>query len=148
MKGVIIGVMVFFIVSPAFVVSVQNFEKCRNMSNKNFAQKSKTQEPLNAKEMEKIFNGIWSAFKTKLASGDIEGALYYFADGSRDEHRKILKEMGADINHLLSTGKIEIDGIHDQVAECGVDRLDNGETFSYPITFIKDRKGTWKISGS
>jgi hypothetical protein len=146
-RRVIIGMMVFFTISPVFAVTVQNFEKCRNLSNKNFTQRSRTQELRNAKEMEKIFNRIWSAVKTKLAAGDIEGALHYFADGSKGEYRKIFKEMGADIDHIVSTGQIEIESIDDQVAECGVDRLENGETFSYPITFVKDRGGTWKILG-
>ncbi|MBI5748934.1 MAG: fibronectin type III domain-containing protein [Nitrospinae bacterium] len=91
----------------------------------------------------------WEGMKTALVSGDIETALTYFVDASIDKYRQIFTELGSDtINSIFSSvTEFKLYTTYGRLAGCGAIRVEAGGTYSYPVTFILDENGIWKILG-
>jgi hypothetical protein len=82
-------------------------------------------------------------------SGDIEGALGFFAEPSMERYRQAFTAAGsANINSIF-TGITEIRFkiMYWPIVEYWALRTEPGGTFAYPVTFIQDETGNWKIMG-
>lgn len=101
------------------------------------------------KEIESQLRQIWTAMSAKLVSGDIEGALDYFVDGVKDRYRKTFKEMGKNkLNAIFSNiSDFHLGVLYDRKAECGAIRIEGGKRYSYPVSFVRQDNGRWKIYG-
>jgi transcriptional regulator with PAS, ATPase and Fis domain len=103
------------------------------------------------KQVEETLSRIWNLVANRLLANDIEGALVYFNDGVKDRFRNQYKQMGKDkIASLMAGAKdgVEIESLYDdRIANCGIVRKEGAEEYSYPIRFIKDMDGSWKING-
>lgn len=42
---------------------------------------------------------------------------------------------------------IKVNILNDGTAECGAIRVESDGTYSYPVTFVQDENGIWKIMG-
>ena len=91
----------------------------------------------------------WEGLKAALMGGDVEKAVKYFVAGGQNEYRQIFTGLsGDDINSIFSgINEFEIDTLSGRVAECGVDRVEAGGTYSYPVTYVRDENGIWMIMG-
>ena len=84
----------------------------------------------------------------EMASGNTESALDYFMEGNRDRYRKIFEELGDEVNKRLSEIiDVELYTTTGRVAQCGAIRIETGGVYAYPVTFVKDENGLWKIYG-
>jgi alpha-tubulin suppressor-like RCC1 family protein len=104
---------------------------------------------LDADETRSAFTVIWNRLKTALLIGDIETALNEVVDSKKDEYRNMFTQLGVDkINSLLANNTdFELDIYRDNTAECGVIREESDGVYSYPVGFVKDANGVWKIRG-
>jgi len=104
---------------------------------------------LNAANLDALLRAKWNAMKTALMAGDIETALNYFVEGSKNKYNTIFTQMSsADINSIFSNiNEFKIYSINERVAQCGAIRVESGGTFSYPVTFVKDENGIWNMMG-
>ncbi|HWR59899.1 MAG TPA: hypothetical protein VN328_13515, partial [Thermodesulfovibrionales bacterium] len=100
------------------------------------------------REIEQQLKLIWSSMSNKLVSGDIEGALDYFVDGYKERYRETFRQMGSSkIKRILSKAvDFHLGVLYGRKAECGVIRLEEGERYSYPVTFV-NVDNEWKIYG-
>jgi hypothetical protein len=100
-------------------------------------------------ELENRLVGKWEGMKGALLSGDMEGALSFFVPGAQDRYRQVFEELGTDrISSIFSAIiRVELDTASGRAAEGGLVREENGATYSYPITFVQDQNGIWKIMG-
>jgi len=87
--------------------------------------------------------------KTALVNGDIEGALQYFVAASRDRYRQTFTDLGNErINFLFSTIiEFKIFTLYGRVAGGGAVRIEGGRRYAYPVNFVQDENGIWKIMG-
>ncbi len=83
-----------------------------------------------------------------MISENTELALSYFVEGSKDRYRQVFTELGTEINNRFAeiTG-FEIYTVDDHTAQCGAVRVETGGIYAYPVTFIKDENGIWKVMG-
>ena len=100
-------------------------------------------------EVEPILSSKWEGVKTALVNGDIEGALQYFVAASRDRYRQTFTALGSErINYLFaSIIEFKIFTLYGRVAGCGAVRIEGGRRYAYPVNFVQDENGIWKIMG-
>lgn len=90
--------------------------------------------------------GIWEQFKSALAVQDVNTALTFISEISRDKYAAIFQliephladyvgEMGDSILESQEEGKIKYEMKH-QVGS---------ETYLFPVIFMQDEQGSWKI---
>lgn len=101
------------------------------------------------KEVEGQIKKVWGEVRIKLTAGDIEGALAFFDDSSREGYRKTFTEMEKkDLAALFSkSGDIRLDVLNGETAGCLAVRSGAEVNISYPVSFAKNGKGEWKIKG-
>lgn len=102
---------------------------------------------LSKEQLENVLKDIWEHMKSALIAGDMETALNYFMPGKQREYQERFTKLGPDkIKTIFSKIKsIHLTNSYDKVANCGVMREDADGTFSYPLRFVKDNNGVWKI---
>jgi hypothetical protein len=99
--------------------------------------------------LEELLNLRWNAMTTDLLAGNSESALGYFVAASQDKYRTVFTTLGSSkLNSIFSgSGNISIDVSYGKTAKCGINRVESNQTYSYPLTMIKDENGLWKITG-
>jgi hypothetical protein len=87
--------------------------------------------------------------KGALMGGDVEMALNYFVAGAQDRYRGVFTELGdTKINSIFANIlEIKLYTLSEGTAGCGAIRRESGGLYSYPVTFVQDEKGIWKIMG-
>jgi len=100
-------------------------------------------------EVEPIFRSKWEAMKSALINGDIEEALQYFVAANRDRYRQTFTELGSErINFLFSSiVEFKLFTLYGRAAGCGAVRIEGGKRYAYPVNFVQDENGIWKIMG-
>jgi len=98
------------------------------------------------RQIESHLMKIWNTFKNSILKKDFETALNLLVPGKQDQYREIF----ADPKYQIVTSfkeieRIEIFEITERTAEAGVIRKENKTEYAYPLTFIKDVYGEWKI---
>ena len=92
--------------------------------------------------------GIWEQFKAALAAGDVDKALIFISEVSRDKYASIFQIIGpslpdyaAGMGDLILKSASEIDGEvkYEMTHQVG------SETYLFPVIFIKDEHGNWQI---
>jgi PKD repeat protein len=100
-------------------------------------------------QLDTTLKAKWAAMKAALLAGNVDTALSYFIDGSQSRYRAIFTGMNsATINEIFSgISSIEVTKVNGRIASCGALRNEAGGTYSYPLIYIQDNKGIWKILG-
>jgi hypothetical protein len=75
--------------------------------------------------------------------------LNYFVAGVQDRYRGVFRELGdTKINSIFSNIlEIRLYTVSGDSAGCGAIRRESGGLYSYPVIFVQDEKGIWKIMG-
>ena len=104
---------------------------------------------LNKIEMDTLLKSKWEEMKSALMRGDIETALTYLVSKNRDKYRQIFINLDVNrINSIFSNiAEIKLYNVYGNSAQYGAIRSEIGGAYSYPITFVKDEDGIWKILG-
>jgi hypothetical protein len=91
----------------------------------------------------------WEGMKTALMAGNIEEGLKYFIAGTQDRYRGVFSQMNSEKISRIFSGitEIQLKRISDDRAMCGAIRVESGGTYSYPVQFVKDQDGVWRIYG-
>jgi hypothetical protein len=84
-----------------------------------------------------------------LMAGDIESALNDIVEEGKDKYRNIYLQLSTEQIRAIFSDVIDfkIYSLSENVAQCGVLRRESGGTYSYPVTFVKDENGIWRIMG-
>jgi hypothetical protein len=91
---------------------------------------------------------VFEQFKAALAAGDVNTTLTFIAETSRDRYAEIfqiiepdLPAFAAGIGNLILKTESEVEGEvkYEMTHQVGA------ETYLFPIIFIKDEQGSWKI---
>lgn len=111
----------------------------------------KTKEEL-IKELEVKFFDIWEEMSQALIDGDLETALSYYDDWSKDNYRKIYSEWDKEkakrvFGNITALHIYSLDLDSDR-AEVGLVRKENGKDYAYPARFMKNPINcVWELQG-
>jgi hypothetical protein len=99
-----------------------------------------------SEEMDALLKSKWGEMRTRLASGDIEGALFFFDESTKEDFRRlfnilspVLQTIAQDISDIQFIEYIENAAIYD------IYRIRNGIDYSFQLLFIKGSDGIWRI---
>ncbi len=89
----------------------------------------------------------WKEMRLALLQGNVERALNHFVSYSQERYRSIFLSFSSEKMQAVFGDFIDlrVGSISDYVAYCGSIRREDEELYSYPVTFILDRDGVWKI---
>jgi hypothetical protein len=105
--------------------------------------------PYDLNLLDKELQKIWGRMTAAAKAGDIDTLISYFALESQEEYRYRFDRMGPA---ALSNSFTRVEGIHvlevyDHHVEGELLRTTNGTLYSFPITFIEEQEGVWKVRG-
>lgn len=90
--------------------------------------------------------GIWEQFKAALATGDTETALTFIAERSQDRYSEIFQAIGLNLtDYAVGMGTLTLQSQDENRAVYDMTHQVGMETYLFPIIFIKDEQGNWKI---
>jgi hypothetical protein len=98
-------------------------------------------------ELDGLLRSKWEGMRGKLSSGDIEGALVYFHDFSKDDYRQLFNVLSP----MLSTISGDMSDInfmeyHGDTAIYDIRATRDGLEYSFQLLFMKDPYGIWRIT--
>jgi hypothetical protein len=89
---------------------------------------------------------IFGLFKTALAVGNINGAVSYISQNSRDKYFDIFTAIESNLpDFAQGMGQMNLVSIDSGEAKYELLHQNGSQTYSFPVTFIKDDDGNWKI---
>lgn len=89
---------------------------------------------------------IWEQFKIALAAGDISQAVSFFAEVSAENYRVLFQQLQAYLPQMASDmGELILIEHSEEMAYYDLLRQENEETYGYPVIFVIDETGQWKI---
>jgi|GEM_PF-3340491 len=103
---------------------------------------------MNRAQLDSLLRNKWEGMKAAVLSGNTDAALDYFVPGARDRYGSIFINPSRNIAARLSEiTRIEIYSVQDVAAECVAIRQESDGEYAYPLTFVIDDNGMWKILG-
>jgi hypothetical protein len=90
--------------------------------------------------------GIWEQFKASLAAGDVNTAVSYFTEVSAEKYRTFFEHVRSYLQQMVNDmGELIFVEQNKGMAYYDLLREENGDTYGYPVIFIMDETGQWKI---
>jgi sugar lactone lactonase YvrE len=98
--------------------------------------------------LETLLRTTWTNMQTALLSGDINGAIAYFSSRTQTDYQGIFNSFQPlSIQQIFTTLEgFNLISVNNGIAEGEALRTENGTLFSYPVIFMLDETGTWRIS--
>ncbi len=105
---------------------------------------------LNAADLDALLRAKWVAMKTAIANQDVEGAVKYYTEGSKQIYNDIFTTLYSQLPQIAQDMQnIELLYTRDKTAKYRIrqDELYEGQTvtMTYHIYFVVDSDGLWKI---
>ena len=98
--------------------------------------------------LEKQLQAVWNGFKEALAKNDAERAAMFIKSEMRtpwlDSLRKFTPEAFRTLREALT--EVSIESVHPVRVECEMLRVEGGVTYSYPVRFVMEEDGVWRLS--
>jgi hypothetical protein len=101
-------------------------------------------------EIDSLLREKWNGMKSRLITGDVNGALDYFAVPSKDEYQEIFTRLSSDLP-AIAGGMEDIEQvcIRDNIAKYRIKKNEEINGVNYRIThyiyFAQDAYGNWNI---
>ena len=93
-----------------------------------------------------LLKGKWGLMKEALSQGDIENALIHFAEGSKNSFRQQFTALSSILSQIINEmGTIMLVNIKGDMAEYDIRTVRNGTSYSFQLTFVRDKDGIWRI---
>ena len=88
----------------------------------------------------------FASFKSALEANDVNATIALFIPDAAEKYRPIFEELQPKFAEMVSdmAGFVQISD-NGQRAVYDVLREENGEMFGYPIVFVRDEMGNWRI---
>ncbi len=102
---------------------------------------------LNQNALDALLRAKWNAMKNALANQDVEGAVGYFIEESKDKYRTVFEALRPQLPVITGTFiEFNITNVYENIAEYELVTDESGVLYSYPGFFIKDGNGIWKFN--
>jgi len=91
-------------------------------------------------------NEVFDALKDALTAGDIETALTFVAENSKNRYAEIFQAIDSNLpDFAAGMGALILESQEEGRAVYEMTHQDGATTYSFPVVFIKDDDGNWKI---
>jgi len=88
----------------------------------------------------------WNAMKARLAVQDVTGAVTFYANGSKDVYQQQFTALSAVLPQIVQEmDDITFLDLQDNRVTYDLRTVRNNETYSFQVTFIRERDGIWRI---
>lgn len=89
---------------------------------------------------------VWGQFKAALADDNIETALTFVAESSKNTYAEIFQIIEPNLpDYVAGMGELTLSSQDEGTAIYEMTHQDGSTTYSFPVVFIKDDDGNWKI---
>lgn len=89
---------------------------------------------------------VFESFKAALAVGDVNEALTYIAEISREKYAEIFQIIEPHLSdYVAGMGEMIFDRHSDGEVKYEMLHQDGPQTLSFPVFFIRDEDGNWRI---
>jgi hypothetical protein len=96
--------------------------------------------------LERQLINSWNSMRQALEARNIEAALSYFTESSRDSFREQFTALKKKLPKIArEMGETRLVKADETFAECDFRSVENGTTFSYMLQFVLDSDGIWRI---
>jgi len=90
--------------------------------------------------------GIWEQFKAALAASDVNMSVSYFTEVSAENYRIFFEQVSSYLPQMAEEmGELIFIQQKDEIAYYDLLREEDGDTYAYPVLFVRDETGQWKI---
>lgn len=90
--------------------------------------------------------GVFESFKTALAASDVNKAVSYVAEISAEKYHTFFEELEVYLPQMASEmGTLILIRQDEEMAYYDLLREESGEIYAYPVIFVKEENGGWKI---
>ena len=101
---------------------------------------------LDQAELDALLRVKWEGMKTALAQNDIDSAVSYFDDFSKDAYRKSFTSLSQLLPQIAQElGDVQFIRMMKNSVEYDIRRIRNGKEYSLYLLFVRDEDGLWKI---
>jgi hypothetical protein len=103
---------------------------------------------LDPKKMEAHLTSKWTDVVSALASRDVERALLHFHSDTQDAYRTLFAALGQilpDVAAKMAAEKILMVSVNADYAEFEILSTRSGKLYSFPLKFIREESGVWKV---
>ncbi|MDD5327952.1 MAG: hypothetical protein PHY02_09090 [Phycisphaerae bacterium] len=89
---------------------------------------------------------VWEQFKTALAVGDVNLSVSYFTEISAEKYRTFFEQVQPYLPQMVNEmGELIFIEQNEEMAYYDVLREEEGQLYAYPVIFVMDEMGQWKI---
>jgi hypothetical protein len=101
---------------------------------------------LNKAQIDALLKSKWEGMKGALAGGEVESALRFFIERSRERYKSIFDALKDQLPTIFQTFiEFNILKVFENIAEYEVVANENGNLYSYPGVFLKGGDGIWRF---
>lgn len=98
--------------------------------------------------LETLLKGKWEGLRSAVTGGDINSAINYFVPARQEKYRSIFTNPAYEAATRFSEiSHIEVFTAKDKVVQAGAIKTELNVEYAYPLIFIQDTEGVWKIFG-
>ncbi len=102
---------------------------------------------LSREEVDALLRSKWEGMRSRLLSGDIEGALVFLNEPKKEAYKKLLNALAPWLPAIVQEmSDIQLIEYIDNAVIYDLRTLRRGEEFSFQLLFEKDGNGVWKIT--
>jgi len=89
---------------------------------------------------------VFGSFKTALSDGDVNEALTYVAEISRGKYAEIFQIIEPNLaDYVAGMGRMIFDRQRNGEVKYEMLHQDGSQTLSFPVFFIRDEDGNWRL---
>jgi hypothetical protein len=89
---------------------------------------------------------VFESFKAALAIGDVNEAVSYFAEVSAENYRQLLGQLRPYFTQMVNDmGELIFIEQNEEMVYYDLLREEDGEIYAYPVIFVNEEDGRWKI---
>lgn len=101
---------------------------------------------LSQEEMNTLLQGKWTDMQNALVNGDINAALRNFDGGQESKYKRALEKLKDKFAEIFTADeRLDFVSAYGNRIEYENIVVEGDKAFSYPIVFVRDENGLWKI---
>ena len=102
---------------------------------------------LSREEMDALLKSKWEGVRSALLSGDIEGALVFFSEFTKQDYRELFSALSSWLPAIVQEmSDIELIKYSRNAAIYDIRTIRDGIEYSFQLLFTKDAYGLWRIT--
>lgn len=98
-------------------------------------------------EMDELIQNKWTDMTNALTSGNIDRSLIHFVDGQNSKYKEVFEKLKGQLSAIFkSEEEFSLVYASDNRIEYENIVVEGDKAYSYPVIFVKDVDGLWKIN--